>query len=349
MLQSSAVVAAITQADVGVISSTAVTLEDLGFTAEQVLAADYLEITVSAAVRYGYVATPTAGVGHYLAANVRLRLPPDGRVGGNGWMPYISFIAVAGDADFLITLYTTDLAVTSAAAAPTYTDWEAAVLELDPTPPLIMMALDEASGTTAVNTGSLGVAANGSYVGGVTLAQAGPGGDNAVLLNGTTGYVNFLSDALIAALAEVTAFSFSLWLSADADSVTATREAFTLADTGNVWTLHAYFLDDSGDSLAVGLADGLASDLEDTGVTLPLTGDCISFSYDQEADVGYFYLNGVQVATGSFGITTTALEMTDALLGLDVGGTLFHKGLLARFLLWDKALNGSQLAALGRL
>lgn len=72
----------------------------------------------------------------------------------------------------------------------------AAILALSP---IAYWKLDETSGTTAINYGSLGAAANGTYSG-VTLNQIdAPGGTRAGLWDGVNDYTNIYSAALSAA------------------------------------------------------------------------------------------------------------------------------------------------------
>jgi hypothetical protein len=67
------------------------------------------------------------------------------------------------------------------------------------TSPLIYFPLDEISGTAAINYGSLGASANGTYSGPTLNQLASPGGGNAPLFDGLNDYVDIYSAALSAA------------------------------------------------------------------------------------------------------------------------------------------------------
>lgn len=82
------------------ISSTALTLEDVGFSAAEVSAANRMRLTVeTAAIRYRYDGTsPTASVGHLLAVGAVLLLD------GNQNIELLELIADASDGTVMVTL-----------------------------------------------------------------------------------------------------------------------------------------------------------------------------------------------------------------------------------------------------
>ena len=83
------------------ISATAVSLEDLGFTASQVRGSRGLAVTVDNPVRYLTAGTPTASFGHYIPANETTHF-----TGGSAGD--LRFIAVSSAGAGVITLDTFD-------------------------------------------------------------------------------------------------------------------------------------------------------------------------------------------------------------------------------------------------
>jgi hypothetical protein len=82
------------------VSSSAIDLEDIGFTTAQIDQANRAWISVSGEpVRYRYTGTaPTASVGHYIAADTTIE------IAGNSNLRQLQFIAVSADAAIWITL-----------------------------------------------------------------------------------------------------------------------------------------------------------------------------------------------------------------------------------------------------
>lgn len=65
--------------------------------------------------------------------------------------------------------------------------------------PLVYYPMNELTGSVAVNLGSLGSAANGTYTGVTLNDTAGPGGQGAPLFDGANDYLNILNAAITAA------------------------------------------------------------------------------------------------------------------------------------------------------
>lgn len=159
--------------------------------------------------------------------------------------------------------------------------------------PLAFWKLNETSGTTAAD--SSGNALAGTYTGGYTLAAAPPSNaPGAVLLNGSTGYVNCGTPA---ALNVTAAWTLEAWiyLTATPNGCGVITEFFNA--TGNVLYEIGFGISTSGSSLTAGYYTGSAWQIV-TGTALTLNAwHHIAATWD--GTTLRLYADGAQVATAT--------------------------------------------------
>jgi hypothetical protein len=211
--------------------------------------------------------------------------------------------------------------------------------------PLAWFRFSEASGTVATNLGSLGSAANGTYLGSPTLAQAGPrppgfGGfeaDNAApRLNGTTARVT---------VPDVTAFDlgtgpFTIGLWFNPANAAVRGDLFTYKGAGGDFGIHVA---SSGANTVSLYHDGFIGTggalVNNTWYYLVCTRDAVG-----NATV---LLNGAILFTGT---DTRALNIAnDLVIGANHGGTPAtvsapFNGLIDEFALYNRALTTNEVA-----
>jgi hypothetical protein len=223
---------------------------------------------------------------------------------------------------------------------------------IDPALPVLAMALNEAGGPTAINGGSLGAGGDGTYQGGVTYAQPGPGAEKAALFDGASGYVDLLTPALTAAFAAgITGVSYVLWASADVAAGANFSGLLILGDTSGAWYLRSYFANyGSGDFIQTDIGDGVVSGSTFYALALPTTGLKYGYTFDYGLQRCKAFAGGEIVGIGPiFGVLgNTAPPIPFAALARSNNAPPVNmlNGAEAQFALWTKALSDAQMEQL---
>ena len=218
--------------------------------------------------------------------------------------------------------------------AATYTDKVLA------TGPLLYFPLNETAGAAAVNYGSLGTAANGSYTG-VTLANAaGPAGEGmAPFFDGANDYVDIYSAALDAAFSGATG-TVMAWakVAAGAWNDGTIRKVFRiLGDINNYYEMGQ--LAAANTSQHYGKAGGGAASIN-TGMS-PATWICFAQTWSDGNNDDEFraFISGAQTGATSANLnnwTAGGLNANGAVIGAasTVPQNPWH-GWLAHAAVWD--------------
>jgi hypothetical protein len=204
--------------------------------------------------------------------------------------------------------------------------------------PIGYWPLNEASGSTAVNHGTLGVAANAAYTD-VTLGQPGIGdGQTSAYFNGTTSVLSMSSVSLAAALHEKGEISFLIWAKI--------AEAEWL-DTN--YTYLWWGADYSGYWLA-------ASKRTEIYTLRLLTSDVIKFKTDWmllgvtcsvSGNKYRAYIDGVEI--GNIAGPAAAFDVLwDFFFSNPGGGYTAFKGYAAHAMLFDRVLTPTEILSLAR-
>jgi hypothetical protein len=212
--------------------------------------------------------------------------------------------------------------------------------------PITHWPLNELSGTAAINYGSLGTAANGTYNGGVTLNQTdAPGGFRAGLWDGLGGSCDILTPILISAfnssrgtvhiLAKV--YNAGVWT--DATLRTLLRLAFVGSSTA-----HIVLLRHNADNI-------LYSEMHNNPfstvswpvqTTSSLDWMQFAFSWDSVNDVTTLYYNGLPVHAGDYPNISIADPLSEAKLGNWAIFNSFY-GYISSAAIYDKVLTNTQI------
>ena len=241
-------------------------------------------------------------------------------------------------------LLSTRRALMGAVVAPTYAD---KVLSYSP---IIYFPMDETAGVTAVNYGTLGTAANGTYTG-VTLANAaGPSGETSVpFFDGANDYLDFFSAAFDAAFNGATgtamvwaqAFNAGVWTDG------SIRYVIRMYDDAN----NAYLMDKGNGANAFfqeGEAGaGLAS--IGTGGHNPVAWTCygITWSDGNNDDQFKAFIDGAQTGATSAALNNWSgggLTNTATVIGaLNTGAVFSWHGWMGDAAVFDYVLTPAQI------
>lgn len=217
------------------------------------------------------------------------------------------------------------------------------------TSPIVYFPMDEASGSTAINYGSLGVSANGSYVG-VTLAQeSAPGGGLAPKFDGINDYVNIYSDALAGAFNGQLG-SIAFWIKVTNDDMWTDSSAdiiFTLmADASN----YISFQKRNANKNYIRVYYNAGGTLTNIDCLLAGTGwyfICITWS--KANDQAKLFVNNSQYGDTktTLGTWSGALAATKCNIGEYAPASgLPWNGYEAHFGVWNKVLSTSEMSLL---
>ena len=203
--------------------------------------------------------------------------------------------------------------------------------------PVLLWALNDTSGTTVTDLSGNGH--SGTYTGGYTLASAaGPvlGGGNAVLLNGTTGYIG-----AAASYVGPSAYPWSIEVWVNCDNLTTGNYASFICQgipgsDNSGWQIQndygSYnFIAGNGTTQATAAGGSLAAN---GWVYLAGTFDGTTLT---------LYVNGVSTATAA--LAGYAADGTEAVTsGAENGASNFFNGLLAWVAVYPTALTGTQVS-----
>lgn len=208
--------------------------------------------------------------------------------------------------------------------------------------PLVYFSLDEASGTTAVNYGSLGSPANGLYKNSPSLAQtAAPGGTLAPNFDGTNDYVDIYSAALAGGFNGQLG-SIALWMKVSSAATWLDRTTditFTLmADASN----YISFQKRSSNQNYIRVYYNAAGTLKNIECLLANPGwYFVVITWDKANNQLKLYINGTQWASTVTGLGTWAGSLASTKCNIAEyapASGLPWKGSLAHFAVWDRAI-----------
>lgn len=215
--------------------------------------------------------------------------------------------------------------------------------------PIVYYKLDETAGVTAINYGTLGTAANGTYGGGVTLNQiAAPGGTTAPLWGGVDGYLNIYSAALAAGF-DGNELTILIWFKADASVWTDGKDnrIFQLSDGG---TNYVIFNSTTSINVLQFLRSG--SGTAKNAVTSAYSNTnwhLMVMTATDSGDAQKHYMDGAQVGGTLTGLGTFIgpLAADRSVIGAQTSaGLLPWFGYLAHAAIYDKVLTAEEIAAI---
>jgi hypothetical protein len=217
--------------------------------------------------------------------------------------------------------------------------------------PIAYWPLDEASGTVAVNYGTLGAVANGEYRNSVTLGAPGIGdGRTAAFLNGSSHFINLYSAALAVAFkgAEGTVLLWARVANAGVWIDAATRDLLYLgADTSNRVRVQKTATNNTLQYVytAGGTAESEAS------VQSSTDWFSVAITWSKSADRVIYYFNGGAVGSVDtvLGTWTGNLSATLCIAGAatHVPGNVWS-GSLAHIAVADRAWSPAEVALVAR-
>ncbi len=217
------------------------------------------------------------------------------------------------------------------------------------TSPIAYWPLNEISGAVAVNYGTLGTAANGSYTA-VTLAQTpAPGGGLAPSFDGATSLCEIDSVALSGAFSGLLC-TISIWFRVSGVGVwtdgTADAAITLLADMNNYVQIVNPGVPNN--SIIAANVMGGAAGSENIPGFVGAGWYMFTMTYSDAADEGKSFVNGVQAGgTHAIGTWVGALAGTNTCIGSESNaGSNFWNGYLAHATIWSKVLTPTEILAL---
>lgn len=212
--------------------------------------------------------------------------------------------------------------------------------------PIAYWPLAEASGTAAVNYGTLGTDANGAYTG-VDLANAiGPDGVNsAPYFDGTNDYVNVLTNAFKGAIAPAIG-TIMVWIKRPADPGWNASDADYFVEfrfSSSSYVIRIYksnativFRYQSGATVVTLSATESSTDWLHLALTWTVAGNELKA-----------YRNGSQLGTTKTGLVAPTGDLSLATIGaLDLNPNNPWLGHLAHVAVWTSVLTAAQIADL---
>jgi hypothetical protein len=208
--------------------------------------------------------------------------------------------------------------------------------------------MNETSGTTADNLGSIGSAGDGTFARDVSTMTtgAGPAGGTAPLFDGTNDYCDIYSASLNSALnwQEVTIMAWAKVSGAGVWTDGANGRILRVAvDANNV----IYKTKDSGNNSASILykAGGTTKFVIGSSFS-PTTWVCYQLTNSVSGDALKYYRGGAQVGSTQTGLGTWTGALNSALCLIGAASQTpseAYDGYIAHVAIWDTILNGTQL------
>lgn len=214
------------------------------------------------------------------------------------------------------------------------------------TNPIAYWPLNELTGTTAINYGSLGTDANGAYSG-ATLAQiAAPGGGLAPLFDGVNDFVNVYSATLNGGFVG-TLGSVMLWSRKRTTAINGGVRLVIYVDSSN--RIFIYQPADTSADFIMSYKAGTIEELSATYTGAVDTWYQTVITFTDAGDKVIFYVNGEQYGATATGIGTWvgALSSTTCVLGCqNTSGLTDFDGYLAHAAIWDRVLTPAEVLSL---
>lgn len=218
--------------------------------------------------------------------------------------------------------------------------------------PIAYWKLDETSGTAAINYGSLGTDANGTYSGPTLAQMAAPGGGLAPLFDGVNDFVNIYSAALNGGI-NFNTVTVLLWIkiyNSAAWGVSAYKFTLNIGDSAAPVHYLQLLKNTTANQFYVGaitygaVTDSvLKSSITETGWFLS------GFTVDKAADQMKAYYNGAQegvTQTGLGDVSSPVLTSTLCAIGAQgSGGSLPWYGYLSHAAIFTSVLTAEEIAA----